>query len=114
MPVQQASRNVSPSLDLDCLRRVSDVACWWSEVGASCDCPSLELRERLQELRPYLARYLASHGGHANCLLLADLDQLIVRLSVCMPSQVCWINLSHTIGLFLSQLRKLESRSREN
>ena len=108
MPVSQASVDAAPRPDDDCLRRVRDVACWWSEVGASSNCPSLELRERLLDLRPHLAKYVASHEGHGNLLLLADLDQLIGRLRVCRPSQICWINLSHTIGIFLSQLGKLD------
>ena len=107
----------TPKIDLtsprdECLRRVCDLACWWSEMGASCDCPSLELRERLLELRPHLARHLATQASPPNPLLLADLDQLVVRLTLCKPSQLCWINLSHTIGVFLSQLRRLDSVSR--
>ena len=109
MRAQLATSTERPGLSNDCLQRIRELACWWSEVGASCDCPSLELRERLQQLRPDLARGLATYGGHANPLLLADLDQLIVRLGTCTPSQICWINLSHTIGLFLSQLRKLDN-----
>jgi hypothetical protein len=112
MPSRPASTIERTLLQDDCLRRVCDLACWWSEVGASCDCPSLQLRDRLLQLRPHLARYLATQASPANPLLLADLDQLVVRLGLCKPSQVCWINLSHTIGIFLSQLRKLDRASR--
>jgi hypothetical protein len=114
MPALQTS-----TIDCRCpadegLRRVRDLACWWSEVGASRDCPSLELRQRLLQLRPSLTRHLASLGSQTPVLLLADLDQLIARLGNCAPSQACWIDLSHAIGLFLSQLEKLDIGSRSN
>jgi hypothetical protein len=108
---QPASTNKVPPADQACFQEMRELACWWSEVGASSDCPSLELKKRLLELRPGLSKYLASQAERANPLLLADLDQLIVRLGNCLPSQVCWINLSHAIGLFFSQLQKLNGAS---
>jgi hypothetical protein len=108
MPTQMTSTNEAPRLDDDCLQRIRDLCCWWSEVGASSDCPSIELRQRLQELRSCVARRLESPSQQASPLLLADLDQLIMRLGTCTPGQMCWINLSHAIGVFLSELRKLD------
>ena len=114
MPIQQTSTIEHNCLKDDCLRRVREVARWWSEVGASCDCPSMDLRQRLLELRPHLARHLESQASEADPLLLADLDQLIARLGTCVPSQACWADLSRTIGLHLSRLQKLECPSHAN
>jgi len=111
MPTQPASSD-DCGPDGACLLRVRELACWWSEVGASRHCPSLELRERLLDLRPHLAHYLASQSSRSTPMLLAELDQLIMRLGVCTPSQACWANLSRGIGRFLSQLQKLDIASR--
>jgi hypothetical protein len=105
------STNDQPRLDDGCLQRMRDLCSWWSEAGAFSDCPSLDLRQRLQELRPHLALQLESQSGLASPLLLAELDQLTMRLGTCVPGQVCWINLSHTIGMFLSELSKLGGAS---
>ena len=111
MPTRMTSTNEAPRLDDGCLQRMRDLCCWWSEVGASSDCPSSDLRQRLQQLRPDLALQLESRAEQVSPLLLAELDQLIMQLGTCMPGQMCWINLSHTIGMFLSELRKLGGAS---
>jgi hypothetical protein len=74
----------------------------------------MELRQRLQELRSCVASRLESQSNQASPLLLADLDQLIMRLGTCTPGQMCWINLSHAIGAFFSELRKLDGTACTN
>jgi hypothetical protein len=103
------TRDNDSQLDDRCLEQMRELCCWWSEVGASRNCPSLELRQRLQELRPLLARWVGSCAAQADFLLLADLDQLVMRLGICTPGQGCWADLSHAIGLFLSELSRRTS-----
>lgn len=118
-PVSECSQHA------ECLQSMEDLCCWWSQLGASNECPYELLRERLHDLRPQLVRFLASQhfpGEHAqkvvandpdyqsDAMLIADLDQLVMRLGACRPGEECWADLSHAIGLFMSRLRSCLSR----
>jgi hypothetical protein len=80
-----------------------DLYRWWSDTGATSECPCEELSFRLHELRSRVAGHLereaASYARSGDterhprrpssivrdALLLAELDQLAMRLRLCQP-----------------------------
>jgi hypothetical protein len=90
--------------------------CWTAHCGPD-DCPIEALRCRLHALRLRLASHLsssASAGGPAgmrqlnesDALLLAELDQLVMKLQSCRPGMRCWDMISRAVEVILQQVRE--------
>ena len=102
----------------------SDLRSWWSCQRGSLNPPFEELGRRILDLRDLLRSHFhdeesADHDlgvddlpkpANRRMVLLADLDQLVMRLRACHPGMDCWADAEHAIDRFLAKLESHETQ----
>ena len=103
---------------------VSELRSWWEQCRGATTTPFQELSRRILELRELLRTHFhdeesADHSlgiddlpspSNNRAILLADLDQLIIRLRNCHPGMDCWADAEAAIDRFLTKLTAHESK----
>lgn len=97
---------------------------WWENCRGATTTPFQELCRRILELRELLRAHFheeesADHTlgvddlptpSNERAILLADLDQLILRLRYCHPGMDCWADAEAAMERFLTKLTAHESK----
>jgi len=103
---------------------VAELRSWWDQCRGATTPPFQELSRRILELRELLRVHFHDEESadlslgvddlpepsNSRAILLADLDQLIVRLGYCHPGMDCWADAEQAIDRFLTKLTAHERR----
>jgi hypothetical protein len=103
---------------------MADVRSWWEQCRGATTTPFQELSRRILELRELLRIHFHDEESadltlgvddlpdpsNNRAILLADLDQLIIRLRNCHPGMDCWADAEQAMDRFLRKLTAHESK----
>lgn len=125
----------------DLLDRLDGLRLWWAEVGCDESLPIDQLMSRLHDFRVSLASHFereestehagdgGTHSAHlddqirTHAMLVAELDQMVMRMRTCHPGMDCWADVSKAFNSWLvrfsaheqqelAELRRLENSRR--
>jgi hypothetical protein len=114
----------------DLLDRLEGLRLWWSEIGNDETLPIDQLTSRLHDLRVSLASHFereestehASAGDgdarsahlddqiRTHAMLVAELDQMIMRMRVCKPGMECWAGVAKAFNSWLARFSAHEQQ----
>ena len=106
------------------LQEAISLQAWWYGFGTATTIPFEVLSQRILDLRQRIQVHfrdeeLLDHDegvddlpvpSNERAVLLADLDQLILRLRVCQPGMDCWADAERAMERFFQKLENHERR----
>jgi hypothetical protein len=112
----------------DLLDRLEGLRLWWAEIGNDETLPIDQLTSRLHDLRVSLASHFereesTEHAGggdpqsahlddqiRTHAMLVAELDQMIMRMRTCHPGMDCWADVAKAFNSWLARFSAHEQQ----